>query len=102
PVLRTVRPGAAYPRLVVTAAQATPPGPGIGCPARVDQRSRSRSDRMPPKEDADGTALFKAMMAFTGTYRLESDDKFITDVDLAWHPAWNGTQQVRFFKVDGD
>src|SRR4029450_21638 len=50
----------------------------------------TRSDRMPPKEDADGAALFKTMMAFTGTYRVESDDKFITDVDLAWHPAWNG------------
>jgi hypothetical protein len=62
----------------------------------------TRSDRMPPKEDADGAALFKTMMAYTGTYRVEGDDKFITDVDLAWHPAWNGTQQARFFKVDGD
>jgi len=62
----------------------------------------TRSDRMPPKEDADGAALFKTMMAYTGTYQVESDDKYICDVDLAWHPAWNGTQQVQFFKVDGD
>ena len=62
----------------------------------------TRSDRMPPKEDADGAALFNTMMAYTGTYRIDSDDKFVTDVDLAWHPAWNGTQQARFFKVDGD
>lgn len=62
----------------------------------------TRSDRMPPKEDSDGAALFKSMMAYTGTYRVDSDDKFVTDVDLAWHPGWNGTQQVRFFKVDED
>jgi hypothetical protein len=62
----------------------------------------ARSDRTPPKEDTDGAALFKSMMAYTGTYRVESHDKYICDVDLAWHPAWNGTRQVRFFKVDGD
>lgn len=42
------------------------------------------------------------MMAYTGDCRIEGDDKFITRVDLAWHPAWNGTEQVRFFKLDGD
>lgn len=62
----------------------------------------TRSDRIPPKDDADGAALFKAMMAYTGNYQVESDDKFVTDVDLAWHPAWNGTQQLRFFKIDGE
>ena len=62
----------------------------------------TRSDRAPPKEDADGSALFKTMMAYTGNFRVEGDDKFITDVDLAWHPAWNGTEQTRFFKVEGD
>ena len=59
-----------------------------------------RSDRAPPKEDADGAALFKTMMAYTGTYRVEGNDKFVTDVDLAWHPGWNGTRQERFFKIE--
>ena len=45
-----------------------------------------RSDRAPPKEDADGSALFKTMMAYTGNFRIEGDDKFITHADLAWHP----------------
>jgi hypothetical protein len=62
----------------------------------------TRSDRAPPKEDADGAALFQSMMAYTGNCRVEGDDKFITSVDLAWHPAWNGTDQTRFFKVSGD
>ena len=62
----------------------------------------TRSDRVPPKEDADGSALFNTMMAYTGNFSVEGNDKFITDVDLAWHPAWNGIQQTRFFKVEGD
>ena len=62
----------------------------------------TRADRAPPKEDADGSALFKTMMAFTGNVRIEGDDKFIINVDLAWHPAWNGTEQARFFKLEGD
>ena len=62
----------------------------------------TRSDRAPPKEDAEGATLFKTMMAYTGKYRVEGDDKYVTDVEVAWHPAWNGTQQVRFFKVDRD
>ena len=62
----------------------------------------TRSDRTLPKEDADGAGLFKAMMAYTGNYRIDGDDKYVTDVDVAWHPAWSGTQQARFFKIDGD
>ena len=62
----------------------------------------TRSDRAPPTEDSDGSALFKTMMAYTGIFRVEGDDKFITHVDLAWHPGWNGTEQTRFFKVEGN
>ena len=61
-----------------------------------------RSDRVPPKEDSDGSTLFKTMMAYTGNCRIEGDDKFITNVDLAWHPSWNGTEQTRYFKLEGD
>jgi hypothetical protein len=41
------------------------------------------------------------MFAYTGIYRLEGD-KWITKVDVSWNPAWLGTEQVRFFKFDGD
>ena len=23
-------------------------------------------------------------------------------MDVSWNPAWNGTDQVRFYKLDGD
>jgi hypothetical protein len=57
--------------------------------------------RMAPKTDQDRADLLKSMFAYTGMYRLEGD-KFITKVDVSWNPAWLGTEQVRFFKVDGD
>ena len=41
------------------------------------------------------------MVAYTGIYRVEGD-KWITKVDVAANPAWVGTEQTRFFRVDGD
>jgi hypothetical protein len=41
------------------------------------------------------------MMAYSGKYRAEGENKFITTVDVAWHPAWNG-EQTRFFALNGD
>src|SRR5215471_2471087 len=52
--------------------------------------------------DAAAGDLFAGMMAYSGRYRLEGDDRFITTVDSAWHPAWLGTEQVRLFKVEGE
>jgi hypothetical protein len=40
------------------------------------------------------------MFAYTGIFRLEGD-KWTTEVDVAWNPVWNGTDQVRSFKRDG-
>jgi len=61
----------------------------------------ARADRASPKQDADGAMLFKAMMAYTGNCTIEGDT-FTTKVDVAWHPDWTGTEQTRFFKLDGD
>jgi hypothetical protein len=58
--------------------------------------------RKPPMGDTDEAALFKSMMAYSGKYRLEGEDQFITKAEVAWHPAWVGTEQARFFKVSGD
>jgi hypothetical protein len=46
--------------------------------------------------------LFDRMMAYSGRYRLQGDDCFVTTVDIAWHPSWIGTEQTRYFKLDGD
>jgi hypothetical protein len=52
--------------------------------------------------DSGDAALFKSMMAYTGPFRIEGEDQFITEVEVAWHPEWVGTEQARKFSVDGD
>ena len=57
--------------------------------------------RKPPQTDEDRARLLRTMIAYSGLYRLEGD-KWITAVDVAWNSAWIGTEQVRFYKLDGD
>ena len=57
--------------------------------------------RKTPNTDQDRAKLFDSMSAYTGIYRLEGD-KWITKVDVAWAPNRLGTEQVRFFRFDGD
>jgi len=57
--------------------------------------------RKAPNTDQDRAELLKSMFAYTGMWRLEGD-KWITKVDVSWNPAWIGTEQVRYFKDDGD
>jgi hypothetical protein len=57
--------------------------------------------RKPPQKVQDRADLLNSMAAYTGMYRLEGD-KWITQVDVAWNPEWVGTEQTRFFKLDGD
>jgi Lipocalin-like domain len=53
-------------------------------------------------QDAPAGSLFDRMMAYSGRYRLEGDDRFVAVVDVAWYPTWVGTEQTRFFKLDGE
>ena len=46
-------------------------------------------------------ALLDTVIAYSGKYRLEGD-KWITAVDVAWNPAWVGTEQTRPFRIEGD
>ena len=57
--------------------------------------------RTPGETDFERSALHKSMLAYTGRYRVEGDE-FITTVDASWNEAWNGTEQRRRFKIDGD
>ena len=50
--------------------------------------------------DEERLKLHKTMFAYAGTYSLESD-KVIHHVDISWNQAWNGTDQVRFYKLTG-
>jgi len=55
-----------------------------------------------PDHSAEGHArLLDTMVAYTGTYRIE-DDRWITQVQVAWNPEWVGTEQSRYFKLEGD
>lgn len=57
--------------------------------------------RKPAKTAEEKAELLDSLVAYTGTYRLEGD-KWITSVEVAWNPAWVGTEQSRSFKVEGD
>jgi hypothetical protein len=57
--------------------------------------------RKPATTDEERAALMRTMLAYSGMYRLEGD-KWITKVDVSWNAAWNGTEQIRFYKLDGD
>ena len=51
--------------------------------------------------DAGRAALHKSMLAYSGRYRIEGND-FITLVDVSWNEDWNGTEQRRHFRIEGD
>ena len=57
--------------------------------------------RKPAKTVQERAELLDTLVAYTGTYRIEAD-RWITKVEVAWNPAWVGTEQARSFKVDGD
>ena len=56
--------------------------------------------RKPAKTAAGKAVLLDSLISYTGKYRLEGD-KWITSVEVAWNPAWVGTEQSRTFKVEG-
>lgn len=51
--------------------------------------------------DTERAALHKSMLAYTGRYRVENHD-FITTVEVSWNEEWNGTEQRRHFRVEGN
>ena len=51
--------------------------------------------------DAERAALHKSMLAYSGKYRIEGND-FITLVDVSWNETWNGTEQRRHFRIEGE
>jgi hypothetical protein len=57
--------------------------------------------RKVPETDTDRTAAFRSMLAYSGRYHIEGD-KIIIKVDIAWDESWNGTEQVRFYRIEGD
>ena len=58
--------------------------------------------RVPSDNESGDAALFKSMMAYSGSFRFEGEDQFITKVEVSWHPGWVGTEQARTFSIAGD
>jgi Lipocalin-like domain len=58
-------------------------------------------NRTPGETEPERAALYTSMLAYTGKYRVEGEE-FITTVDASWNEKWNGTEQRRRFRIDGD
>jgi len=56
---------------------------------------------MAGERSGDGGALFGSMLAYTGRFTADTT-RIVTAVDAAWMPAWEGTEQMRHYTLDGD
>ena len=59
-------------------------------------------DRLPPVTDAEAAALLGNMVCYSGQTPMDGNSRFVTEVDVAWHPSWFGTQQARNFTLQGE
>jgi hypothetical protein len=61
-------------------------------------------DRAPPRGetpvDEERIKLHKSMIAYAGAYRIESG-KVIHHIDVAWNESRLGSDQVRYYSVEG-
>jgi hypothetical protein len=56
----------------------------------------------PTHTDAERAKIWTQIIgAYAGTYQIEGD-KVIHHVLNAWFPTWIGTDQIRYFKIDGN
>jgi Lipocalin-like domain len=54
-----------------------------------------------PQTDDDRAAAFRSMLAYSGRYRTDGD-KIVITVDISWDESWNGTEQIRQYRLQGD
>jgi len=51
--------------------------------------------------DTERAALHKSMLVYTGKYHIEGSDLVVIP-DVSWNEEWNGTEQRRHFKIEGN
>ena len=51
--------------------------------------------------DDERVALYDTMFAYAGTYSVDGC-KIIHHVDISWNELWTGTDQIRFFELNGN
>ena len=63
-----------------------------------------REDRPTPRDvvptEEEGVQLLGSMVAYAGTYTL-GENQVIHHIDISWNQGWTGTDQVRYFELDG-
>ena len=59
------------------------------------------ANRKAATNNDESAALLKTLLAYTGKFTIDGD-KFTTKVDISWNELLTGTDQVRFFKLEGD
>jgi len=68
--------------------------------AMVVKKARQRPADAVPSDD-EKLSLFNSMLSYAGAYTLD-DDKVVHHIDASWNQVWTGTDQVRFYKLEGD
>jgi len=51
--------------------------------------------------DEERIKLYGTMISYAGSYTMDAE-KVIHHVDISWNQAWTGTDQVRFYKLEGN
>jgi hypothetical protein len=51
--------------------------------------------------DEERIKLYGSMVSYAGTYTMDAE-KVIHHVDISWNQSWTGTDQVRFYKLEGN
>ena len=63
------------------------------------------NNRITPHEaaptDEERANLHRTMQAYAGSYTIDAE-KVTHHVDISWNQAWTGTEQIRFYKLDGN
>jgi len=52
-----------------------------------------------PATETDQAKAFRSMVAYSGLYRLEPPNRFITTVDVTWFQPWLGSEQSRKYSL---
>ncbi len=55
-----------------------------------------------PASAEEQLAAYRSMIAYSGRYRLELPNRFVTTVDMALAPSWIGNDLARTYRLDGD
>jgi hypothetical protein len=53
----------------------------------------------PSNQSGDAPTPRRKLLAYSGRYRIEPPNRFVTDVDIAWLPSWVGTPRGRSFSL---